>query len=70
MKTYKIAVTWEVCGEIEIKANSLSEALKKAKADDTIPLPEGSYVDGSFEINDEMSEYLNEGLLDKPTNMM
>jgi len=70
MKTYKVAVTWEVCGEIEIKANSLSEALKKAKADDTIPLPEGNYVDGSFEINDEMSEYLNEGLLDKPTNMM
>jgi len=69
MKTYKIAATWEVCGEIEVEANSLKKALDKAEKDDEISLPEANYVDGSFRIDREMSKYLNEGLPDKPENM-
>ena len=60
MKTYKVACTWEVCGEAEIKANSLKEALDIAEADlDSVPLPEANYIDGSFTIDRGMSEYLN-----------
>jgi len=70
MKTYKVAVTWEVCGEVEVVANNLKAALKKARKDDTIPLPEGNYIDGSFEVDEEMSRYLNEGLIDRPSNML
>ena len=69
MKTYKISCTWEVCGELEIDASSFKAALKKAKADDDIPLPKGDYVDGSFKIDDEMSKYLNEGLSNGRPNM-
>lgn len=60
--TYKIAVTWEVFGEVEIKASSLEKALDKAEEDDEIPLPEANYVDGSFKIDREMSKHLNKGL--------
>jgi len=69
MKTYKISCTWEVFGELEIEASTLKAALKKAKADDDISLPEGSYVDGSFRIDEEMSKYLNEGLPNGQPNM-
>jgi len=70
MKTYKISCTWEVFGELEVVANSFKAALKKARKDDTIPLPKGNYIDGSFKIDDEMSKYLNEGLIDRPSNML
>jgi len=62
METYKIACTWEVCGESKIEANSLEEALNKAEAkSDDMPLPEANYIDGSFKIDRDMSVYLNEG---------
>ena len=68
MKTYKISCTWEVCGEARIEANSLIEALDKAEADlDSIPLPEANYIDGSFTIDREMSEHLNNVHILKPT---
>jgi len=69
MKTYKISCTWEVFGELEIEASTLKAALKKAKADYTIPLPKANYVDGSFKIDEEMSKYLNEGLSNGQPNM-
>ena len=59
MKTYKVACTWEVCGELEINANSLEEAVNIAEEDDNLPLPEASYIDGSFRTDKEMSEHLN-----------
>jgi len=60
-KTYKIACTWEVCGEAEVEANSLKEALDKVEEDDDLPLPEANYIDGSFRIDREMSKHLNKG---------
>ena len=29
MKTWKVAVTWEMCGYIDIEANNMEEAMKK-----------------------------------------
>lgn len=59
-KTWKIPVTWEVCGEVDIEANSLEEAVEifKEKMDE-VPLPsESYYVDGSFRLTSENLEEL------------
>lgn len=50
MKTWKIPVAWEVCGLMEIQASTLEEAMEIARNDDTIPLPDSEYVDGSFDL--------------------
>lgn len=58
MKIFKIPVTWEVYGTVEIQANSEIEALELAytiESEEGLPLPtEFEYVDGSFEINDDL----------------
>lgn len=59
-KTWKIPVTWEVCGEVDIEANSLEEAVEifKEKMDE-VPLPsESYYIDGSFRLTSENLEEL------------
>lgn len=54
---YKIPVSWEMCGIVEVEADSLDEAILEAD-DDCTPLPEGSYVDGSFRVDaDFAAEY-------------
>jgi hypothetical protein len=46
--TYIIPVTWSVCADMHIEAESLTEAIKIA---DDAPLPDSpEYSDGSFEI--------------------
>lgn len=55
----KVAVTWEVCGYVEIKACTMEEAMEKFKRDaDFISLPtDGIYVDGSFQLtSDDVEE--------------
>lgn len=57
-KTWKVPVTWEVCGEVDIEANSLEEAVEifKEKSDE-ISLPEQSfYVDDSFKLTTDNIE--------------
>ena len=40
MKTWNIPVTWEVYGYVVIEANTLEEAIEKARDDEgVIPLP-------------------------------
>lgn len=57
---YRLAVDWEVFGEIEIEANSLEEAIQIGIEDNPpISLPESNYIDGSWKINEEMSKFLN-----------
>lgn len=62
MKEFKVAVEWSLCGVVPVKANSLEEAIEKVKEDDSIPLPNGEYLDGSFSVNDdlEFQEYVQE----------
>lgn len=55
MKTWKIPVTWEAYGIVEIEAESLDEAISIFdKTEDDIDLPIVShYVDASFKREDE-----------------
>lgn len=48
----KVAVTWEMCGYVDIEADNMEEAMGKFKKEsDYISLPmNGDYVDGSFNL--------------------
>ena len=56
----KLPVTWEVCGMIEIEADSIDDAINKFdESIDFISLPDnGEYVDGSFDLSDREVEYI------------
>lgn len=55
----KLPVTWEVFGIVEVEANSIDEAIKKFdESCDYIPLPNGEYVDGSFNLSCREEEYI------------
>lgn len=58
MKYYKVPVTWEMYGVVEIEADSAEEAIEIARDDQGIlPLPEGYYVDDSWRLShDDMDE--------------
>ncbi len=54
MKTFKIPVEWVLYGEVEIQAKSIEEAIEIAEEDNDIPLPDGEYRDGSWQVNEDM----------------
>lgn len=49
----KLPVCWEVCGFVEVEANSIDDAMDIfQETSDHIPLPTDSdYVDGSFDLS-------------------
>lgn len=51
----KVAVTWSMCGFVDIDADTMEEAMKKFNEEaDYIKLPtNGEYVDGSFELSSQ-----------------
>lgn len=51
-KTFKIPVSWEMCGFIRVDASSLEEAIKYAvEHEHEFELPDdGNYIDASFKI--------------------
>lgn len=53
MKKFKIPVHWEMYGYIEVEANSVEEAIEifdqKESTMTPYNLPNGYYVDGSFQ---------------------
>lgn len=52
MAIYKIPVSWEVGGFVEVEAKNVEDAI--SKIDDHTPLPEnGTYIDGSFRVDVE-----------------
>lgn len=58
MKKWRIPVSWEMCGIVEIEANTLEEALEMAW-DDSVDIPNnGSYIDASWRVDDEDPEYV------------
>ena len=69
MRTWKIPVSWEVAGVVEIQAPTLDRAIEIAKTDDTIKLPYGEYVSGSFDVtvddDDLIRNYYNQGQQDE-----
>jgi len=57
---FTIAVEWSNCAEIEVKADSLEEALKIADEEGvSMTTQNKEYIDGSFQVNEEFSKYLN-----------
>lgn len=53
----KVTVTWEMCGYVDIEADTMEEAMEKFKKEsDYIKLPDGEYVDGSFRLTSENVE--------------
>lgn len=51
MKTYRVPVVWQMYGYVEVEVGSMSEVIPEALA---APLPEdGSYIEGSFEVDVE-----------------
>lgn len=51
----KVAVTWQMCGYVDISADTMEEAMEKFNNEsDYIKLPtNGEYVDGSFELSSD-----------------
>lgn len=62
MKKWKIPVTWEVCGYVYVDADTLVEAMEKARDDEgIIPLPtESDYVDGSWRLSETDENFVRE----------
>ena len=60
MKTWNIPVSWEVVGMVEIQAATLEKAIELARTDDSIELPYGEYVDGSFDVTVDDDELIRE----------
>lgn len=60
MKTWRIPVVWQDKGVVEIKADTLVEAIEIAKDEGgIIPIPyEHSYIDGSWAVECDDVEYL------------
>lgn len=59
MPTFIVPYEWAVCGEINIEANTLKEAVEIVKGMDLWGL-DITYIDGSFNVNPEMLALLNE----------
>lgn len=55
MQIFRIPVQWQLYGEVEIKAYNIQEAIKIAKEDDSIPLPDGEYLEGSWQVEEDMN---------------
>lgn len=51
MAQFKIGVAWQMFGKLVIDADSFEEALNKAQNE---PLPEGTYIEDSFEVEQDV----------------
>lgn len=60
MKTWKIPVVWQMAGYVYVEANTLSQAIDIAKDESSdIQIPDnGSYLDGSWEVDCFDEDYL------------
>ena len=62
MKTFKLPVTYSVCGYVNVEAETIEDAIQYFKENsDDIELPldvDTEYVDGSFELSSEDEEYI------------
>jgi hypothetical protein len=57
-KFYKIPCVWQMYGYHEVEANSLSEAIDLVLSDD-VGLPDGEYLETSFEVDTAIVEDIN-----------
>ena len=59
-KTFKIPVTWAVCGFVNVSAETIEDAIKDFKENiDEYELPDYSdYVDGSFTLSTDETKII------------
>ena len=61
-KMWKIPVTWECYGTVEVEGDTIEDALKEfnriEEETEGFSLPEGEYIDGSFRLSDDNPEEL------------
>jgi len=59
-KTYRIPCSWEMYGVMEVKADSLEEAMEEAlHGNSPLPMDNSSYVEASFRVDEEVVEDYN-----------
>ncbi len=63
MNKYKVSVEWVMVAFIEVEASSMEEAISIVENEDE-SLPEGDYLDDSFQVNKEVTIELNRSLFD------
>ena len=55
MTWFRIPMVWQMYGRLDVEADSLQEAMEYALGPEA-PLPEGSYLDDSVEIDETVYE--------------
>ena len=60
-KNYEVPCCWQVYAWANVEADSFDEAIEFVESDQ-FPLPVGSYVEGSFELDHDMLELERENL--------
>ena len=58
MNKYKVAVEWMMFSFIEVEAASMEEAISIVENEDG-SLPDGDYLDDSFQVNTQITKDLN-----------
>ncbi len=58
MNTYTIPCVWQMYGTMQIEAESLEQA-KEIALNPNTKLPNGSYIEDSFELDSDMVEEMN-----------
>ena len=56
MTWFRIPMVWQMYGRLDVEADSLQEAIEYALGPES-PLPEGSYLDDSVEIDETVYEF-------------
>ena len=56
MTWFRIPMVWQMYGRLDVEADPLQEAIEYALGPES-PLPEGSYLDDSVEIDETVYEF-------------
>ena len=59
-KNYRIPCSWQMYGVMDVRAESLEEAVKKASGGSTALPTNSAYVEASFEVDKEIVEDYNQ----------
>ena len=59
-KTYRIPCSWQMYGVMDVKAESLEEAIEKASGGSTALPTNSAYIEASFEVDTEIVEDYNQ----------
>jgi hypothetical protein len=61
MSKYKVSVEWIMFATLEVEASSMEEAISIVENEDG-SLPDGDYLDDSFQVNTQITAEINRSL--------